>query len=70
MKRTTAKQNGFTHEGYQFGFIPVFVKFEEDSMVTEGKNAIWNFLLSIFTEIDLLLETGYSFEVDLREETL
>jgi len=39
-------------------------------METVGKNMFWNFLLSILIQIDLFLETGYSFEAFVNENKL
>lgn len=70
MNRNKAKELGFTNDGYQFKFIPVYIKFDDETLETVGKNMFWDFLLSIFVQIDLFFETGYSFTAYLNENKL
>ena len=54
-----AIEKGYTNKGEMFGFIPVYVKNDYDCFEAVGINKFWNFVLDIFTEVDLFLELGY-----------
>ena len=51
-----AIEKGYTNKGEMFGFIPVYVKNDYDYFEAVGINKFWNFVLDIFTEVDLFLE--------------
>ena len=70
MTTKQAIEKGYTNKGEMFGFIPVYVKHDYDCFEAVGTNKFWNFVLDIFTEVDLFLNLGYSFNVWIDEEKL
>ena len=70
MTTKEAIEKGYTNKGEMFGFIPVYVKYDYDCFEAVGTNKFWDFLFEIFTEVDLFLELGYSFNVWIDEEKL
>ena len=65
-----AIEKGYTNKCEMFGFIPVYVKNDYDCFEAVWINKFWNFVLDIFTEVDLFLELGNTFNVWIDEEKL
>lgn len=64
MTNEEAKDQGFTHSGIMFGFIPVYLAFfGGDEFEAMGKTKFYDVLLNIFTGVDTALNLGYSFQV-------
>lgn len=70
MKASKAKELGFTHEGKQFGFVPVYICENYEGLEIRGKNKFWDFILDILVSIDVALDLGYSFECWVNEKPL
>lgn len=71
MKITTAIEEGFTHSGHMFHFLPAYFMLNEDeSFSVVGSNFVSEKLITFLTVIDMFLGTGYSFEFYLDDFTL
>lgn len=76
MTAQQAKKKGYTHSGHMFNFIPVYIKFEYDPEIMDesfepvGKNAFWDFVLTVFCGMDVFFGTNKSFEIYVNEEEL
>ena len=68
MKKTKAKEKGYTHNGLMYGFIPIYLKRVDLHIDVVGKNKIWDVLLAIFLTIDDLCSERGGFYVWEGEE--
>lgn len=69
MTRLEAKDRGFTHQGFIYGFIKIYAIFEEglEQPILMEKNWAYGILLDVFTWIDLNFYNNEGFELDLYE---
>ena len=73
MTNKEAIEKGFTHSGFMFDDIPVFVKFnddEDESFEAVGINRFYDLYLNLLTWIDSKLNLGKSFEIWTNPEPL
>lgn len=64
MTREQAKEQGFTHSGFMFEKIPVFIEFfYDDSFRAVGKTKLYDAILHVLLFIDDLFQLGKGFEI-------
>jgi hypothetical protein len=67
MTKQEAKNNGFTHKGVMYDFIPVYCTDDFEPNVT-GINMFWDKILELTIRLDLFIGISEGFDILLKEE--